>query len=99
MGVALYAGTWARSSTLVGFGLDSVLEVLSAAIVLWRLYREVAGGGAFGAGEGRAAALVAVILIALGAYLSSCSPRSTSPMARHRTRVDLASPWSWCRAS
>lgn len=35
--VALIAGLVASSIALVGFGLDSVIEVLSGAIVLWRL--------------------------------------------------------------
>jgi len=34
--VALVAGTLASSSALIGFGLDSVVEVLSAAAVAWQ---------------------------------------------------------------
>src|SRR4051812_45715863 len=34
--VALAAGTVASSSALIGFGLDSVVEVLSAAAVAWQ---------------------------------------------------------------
>jgi divalent metal cation (Fe/Co/Zn/Cd) transporter len=36
--VALIAGLLAGSIALVGFGLDSVIEVSSGAIVLWRLF-------------------------------------------------------------
>lgn len=35
--VALIAGALARSTALVGFGLDSVIETASAGILLWRL--------------------------------------------------------------
>ena len=34
---ALLFGVWAKSIALVGFGLDSVIEVFSAAILGWRL--------------------------------------------------------------
>jgi divalent metal cation (Fe/Co/Zn/Cd) transporter len=36
-GVALYAGIEAGSTALLGFGVDSLIEVFSAAVVLWRL--------------------------------------------------------------
>jgi hypothetical protein len=38
--LALYAGIAADSIALVGFGLDSVIEVLAAGILLWRLRLE-----------------------------------------------------------
>ncbi len=41
--VAITAGLAAASIALVGFGLDSVLELLSAAIVIWQLRGEIAG--------------------------------------------------------
>jgi len=36
-GVALFAGIEAGSTALLGFGVDSLIEVFSAAVVLWRL--------------------------------------------------------------
>jgi divalent metal cation (Fe/Co/Zn/Cd) transporter len=36
-GVALFAAINARSMALLGFGVDSVIEVFSAAVVIWRL--------------------------------------------------------------
>ena len=42
--VAITAGLVAVAFALVGFGLDSVLELLSAAIVIWQLRGEIAGG-------------------------------------------------------
>jgi divalent metal cation (Fe/Co/Zn/Cd) transporter len=38
--VAVVAGLLASSVALVGFGIDSSVEVTSAAVVLWRLWRE-----------------------------------------------------------
>jgi divalent metal cation (Fe/Co/Zn/Cd) transporter len=38
--VAIWAGTAASSAALIGFGLDSVVEVLSAAAVAWQFTRE-----------------------------------------------------------
>lgn len=43
-GVALWAGWRAGSVALVGFGLDSGIELGAAAVVLWRLRVEAVGG-------------------------------------------------------
>lgn len=40
-GIAIGAGLSAGSIALVGFGFDSVIEVISAATLLWRLYADV----------------------------------------------------------
>lgn len=61
--VAIVAGVVAGSVALVGFGVDSVIEVSSGAILLWRLF----------AGEGRerlALRLVGVSLLALALYVA-----------------------------
>ncbi len=42
-GIAIYAGVSAGSIALVGFGLDSVIEVAAASILLWRLSLEQEG--------------------------------------------------------
>ncbi|MCG6962882.1 MAG: cation transporter [Acidobacteria bacterium] len=42
-GVALASGIVAHSIALVGFGLDSVIELAAAAVLLWRLRLERAG--------------------------------------------------------
>ncbi len=60
--VAVAAGLMAGSIALVGFGVDSVIEVSSGAILLWRLF----------AGEHReqlALKLVGVSFLALAAYI------------------------------
>lgn len=41
--VAIIAGWLAGSIALIGFGLDSVIESISGAILLWRLKRELIG--------------------------------------------------------
>jgi divalent metal cation (Fe/Co/Zn/Cd) transporter len=43
--VALWSGIRARSVALTGFGLDSVIECVAAAALLWRLRVEFAGAG------------------------------------------------------
>jgi divalent metal cation (Fe/Co/Zn/Cd) transporter len=61
--VALGAGILAGSIALVGFGVDSVIESLSGAVIVWRLF----------AGEHReqlALRLVGVSLLLLAAYVA-----------------------------
>lgn len=61
--IAVGAGIYAGSIALVGFGVDSVIEVSSGAIILWRL----------ASGENRerhALRLVGVSFLALAAYVS-----------------------------
>ena len=56
--IAITAGLVAASVALVGFGLDSVIELLSATIVVWQLRGEIAGQDR----ETRAVRLVSEIL-------------------------------------
>jgi divalent metal cation (Fe/Co/Zn/Cd) transporter len=44
-GIALVAGLMAGSVLLVAFGLDSVVELLSGVVLLWRLSAESGGAG------------------------------------------------------
>jgi divalent metal cation (Fe/Co/Zn/Cd) transporter len=44
--VALWAGATAGSLALIGFGLDSMIELAAAGVALWRLQVESAGGDA-----------------------------------------------------
>jgi divalent metal cation (Fe/Co/Zn/Cd) transporter len=70
-GVALYAGVQAGSIALVGFGLDSVIELSAAAVVLWRLRLE-ARGAEFELVRGVESGVtrfVGVTLLALAAYV------------------------------
>ncbi|RIJ77145.1 cobalt transporter [Nakamurella silvestris] len=62
--VAITAGTVASSGALVGFGLDSVIEVSSAAAIAWQF-----AGGDPEAREKRALRIVAWSFFALAAYV------------------------------
>lgn len=76
--VAITAGLAAASIALVGFGLDSVLELLSAAIVIWQLRGEIAGRDR----ETRAVRLIGVTFFALAAYLAAEAIRDLVTQAR-----------------
>jgi hypothetical protein len=41
--IAITAGVITASISLAGFGLDSVIELFSAGIVIWQLRGEIAG--------------------------------------------------------
>src|SRR5215472_6060219 len=76
--VAITAGVVAASIALVGFGLDSVIELLSATIVIWQLRGEIAGQDR----ETRAVRLIGVTFFALAAYLTVDSIRDLATQAR-----------------
>lgn len=69
--IALTAGRLASSSALVGFGLDSVVEVLSAAAVAWQF-----AGRDPQAREPVAMRVIAVSFFALAAFVSVEAARS-----------------------
>lgn len=69
-GVGIAAGAAAGSVALVGFGLDSVVEASSAAIIVWRLRAERAGRRADTL-ERPAIKAVAVAFWALAAYVAT----------------------------
>lgn len=62
--VAIGAGLEAGSLALVGFGLDSTIEVASAAVILWQF------AGADEQRERQALRLIALSFFALAAYVS-----------------------------
>ena len=45
--VALWSGYMAHSITLLAFGIDSVIELISAGVLLWRLTVELRHGQLF----------------------------------------------------
>ena len=61
---AIAAGTVAGSIALVGFGLDSTVEVMSAAVIVWQ-FRGLAHER-----ERRALRLIALSFFALGGYVA-----------------------------
>ncbi|MFB7399666.1 cation diffusion facilitator family transporter [Streptomyces rubiginosohelvolus] len=65
--VALTAGTLASSSALIGFGLDSVIEVSSAAAVAWQF--SAPEHAVREARERTALRIIAVSFLALAAYV------------------------------
>jgi divalent metal cation (Fe/Co/Zn/Cd) transporter len=73
-GVAITAGIIASSVALVGFGLDSVIELFSAGIVVWQLRGEEEER------ETRAVRLIGVTFFALAAYLAA---ESTHDLVSH----------------
>ncbi|MET9553691.1 cation transporter [Streptomyces sp. NPDC006645] len=66
--VALTAGTLASSTALIGFGLDSVVEVSSAAAVAWQF--SARDHAVREAREKRTLRIIAVSFFALAAYVS-----------------------------
>ncbi|MCG8915711.1 cation transporter [Actinokineospora sp. PR83] len=69
--VAITAGAVASSAALIGFGLDSVIEVASAAAVAWQF-----SGADPRARERAALKVIAVSFFALAAYVAVESVRS-----------------------
>jgi hypothetical protein len=69
--VAIGAGLLVGSVALVGFGVDSGIEVISAVALLWRLYRAgpEASAEEQGAAEKRALYLVAATFFLLAVYI------------------------------
>jgi divalent metal cation (Fe/Co/Zn/Cd) transporter len=80
--VAISAGAVASSTALIGFGLDSVIEVASAAAVAWQF-----SGKDPEARERTALKIIAVSFFALAAYITVESARSllSADAAKHST--------------
>jgi divalent metal cation (Fe/Co/Zn/Cd) transporter len=70
--VAIGVGLVVGSVALVGFGVDSGIEVISAVVLLWRLYRAGPNASAEeqGAAEKRALYMVAATFFLLAAYIT-----------------------------
>lgn len=79
-GVAITAGTIASSTALIGFGLDSIIEVSSAAAVAWQF-----AGRDPEAREKIALRIIAVSFFALAVYVSVAAVRTliTGAEAEH----------------
>jgi len=68
--VAIGSGVRAGSLSLFTFGLDSVIELVSASVVLWRLVVDLRRGEAFAEAAERAASRIAGgLLFGLAAYV------------------------------
>ena len=73
--IAIAAGLAAGSVALTGFGIDSVIEVTSGAVLWWRLRAELGAARAGPAVETRAARWAGVLLLALAVYIVGESGR------------------------
>ena len=69
--MALSVGFISRSVSLQGFGMDSIIELISGGILLWRLMVEQRGGSleAIEQAERRATWVTAIALFALSIYI------------------------------
>jgi divalent metal cation (Fe/Co/Zn/Cd) transporter len=68
---AIAAGAAAHSLVLEAFGIDSLIELLSAGVLIWRLTMELRSGEAFPERvERRASQVGGVLLFALTAYVA-----------------------------
>jgi divalent metal cation (Fe/Co/Zn/Cd) transporter len=73
--IAIVAGLIAGSIALVGFGFDSIIEVTSGAVLLWRLQADVDEARRERV-EGIALRIVGICFLALAAYVSYDSIKS-----------------------
>ena len=72
--VAIGSGIAARSITLLAFGIDSVIELISAGVLIWRLSVEQRDGQSFAeAAEHMASRIGGALLFALAAYVVSAA--------------------------
>ncbi|MEU2989083.1 cation transporter [Streptomyces griseoincarnatus] len=83
--VAITAGTIASSTALVGFGLDSVIEVSSAAAVAWQF--SASDHTVREAREQRTLRIIAVSFFALAAYVTFDAVRALSGTAEAERSV------------
>jgi divalent metal cation (Fe/Co/Zn/Cd) transporter len=68
--VAIWSAMQANSVALLAFGIDSLIELASAGVLLWRLTVEVRRGQEFGeAAESAASRIAGALLLALAAYV------------------------------
>ena len=68
--VALISGVAAGSVVLVAFGLDSVIELISAGVLMWRLSVELRHGQVFSEDAERLASRIGgILLFVLAAYI------------------------------
>ncbi|MDZ7578838.1 MAG: cation transporter [Candidatus Nanopelagicales bacterium] len=68
--IAVLFGVAAGAVSLIGFGVDSVIEVAAGAVVLTRLLAEIRGGHPDEAKERRALKFVALTFYALAGYVA-----------------------------
>jgi divalent metal cation (Fe/Co/Zn/Cd) transporter len=85
--IAVAAGLRAGSVALTGFGFDSAIEVVAAAIVLWRLRAELRQGTVDERQERRAMRALAITFFALAAYIVAAGIRDLVTTAQPETSL------------
>ncbi|CAN5543037.1 cation transporter [soil metagenome] len=73
--VGIVSGIAAGSIALIGFGVDSYVEVFAGAVILWRLSEERHGQDLSEAAEARAVRLIAITFLVLAAGIGVESVR------------------------
>ena len=68
-GLALWSGIGAGSAALIGFGLDSILELAAGAILIWRLQTEWEDKGEESTAERKAHKLVGYTFFILAGFI------------------------------
>jgi divalent metal cation (Fe/Co/Zn/Cd) transporter len=87
--VAIWSAAQANSVALLAFGIDSLIELASACVLLWRLTVEVRRGQEFGEAAERAASRIAgALLLALAVYVVGAAGWALW------TRTGASSSWS-----
>ena len=72
--IALVSGVTARSMSLIAFGLDSLIELASACVLIWRLNVELRHGRSMGEMAERTASRIGgALLFALAAYIMAAA--------------------------
>jgi len=72
--VAIAAGVTAGSLVLIAFGLDSVIELASASVLMWRLSIELRHGQQFSERAERTASRIGgALLLLLAAYVTTAA--------------------------
>ena len=68
--VAIWSGVIAHSVSVTAFGIDSIIELMSAGVLMWRLQTEVRHGVEFAKNtEHRAHQIAGALLLLLAAYV------------------------------
>lgn len=80
--VAVVFGILAGSIALIGFGVDSYVEVISGAVIVWRLAKEDRGDHLSAAAERRAVRIIAVTFLLLAFGVAAESIRTLVTAAR-----------------
>ena len=97
--VAIGSGVAAHSLSLIAFGADSLIELASAGVLLWRLNVEMRQGAEFPASvEQRASRIGGVLLFALAAYVVGERRLWSMGCGRVRSSQGRCGQWITCCA-